>query len=84
MESGTPSLVTKLKGIPKDYDDHLIYIDPFNKDEIISKIEELYFMDKQQLLILGKNAKEFARKKNVISQGEKIYQFLNSISVNHK
>lgn len=84
MESGTPSLVTKLKGIPKEYDDHLIYIDPLNKDEIISKIEELYFMDKQQLLILGKNAKEFARKKNVISQGEKIYQFLNSISVNHK
>lgn len=78
IESGTPSLVTKLKGIPVEYYHFLFFIDPFTKEEIISKIKKLYFMDKKTLFEFGKSARIFSNQKNFKNQGQKIVNFIQS------
>jgi glycosyltransferase involved in cell wall biosynthesis len=79
LESGTPALVTKLKGIPIEYYDHLLFMDSLNKVDIRNKIIEVYNMDKIELQQIGLNGKYFSEQKNIENQGKKIIQFINSL-----
>ncbi len=82
IESGTPALVTKLIGIPDEYNEFLFFFDSSNKEDIKSKITEIYKMDTSKLINKGILAKKFAIKKNVINQGRKINQFINTLNSN--
>jgi glycosyltransferase involved in cell wall biosynthesis len=79
LESGTPVLVTKLKGIPNEYFEHLLFLDSLKKEDIIKKIIEIYSMDKEELQNFGLSGKLFSNQKNIENQGKKIVHFINSL-----
>ena len=80
MYSGTPVLTTKLAGIPKEYDDYLMYIDDENAEGIRKKIVTIYNMDKAECEKIGRRAKDFVEKnKNKIVQSSKVIDFINNL-----
>lgn len=76
MLSGTPTLVTRLPGIPKEYDEYVLFFDGHDEDSMTKKICELYHTDRSFLDSFGERAKIFAETKGVQEQGQKIAEFI--------
>lgn len=83
MVSGTPVLTTKLPSIPNEYDEYLYYIESSNQsfeENIKSSILKIINLPNKELIIKGKNAKQFIlNNKTCKSQGKKIYKLLNEL-----
>ena len=80
MSSGTPLLTTKLKGIPKEYNEYLYFIEKENKIAIKEKLEEILSKNLNELKQKGEKAKKFViEQKNKIKQTEKIIKLLEKI-----
>lgn len=83
MQSGTPTLLTRLPGIPEEYNDYVFFTNGFDEVSIGEKIKELYNMDRSTLADLGQKAKVFAESKSIKNQGFKIGKFIMEISNNY-
>lgn len=80
MSSGTPVLSTRLKGIPKEYDNYLYWFEDESEDGMAEKLKEILSKDICELNEFGETAKDFAfKEKSNITQGAKIIDFAKSI-----
>lgn len=79
LASGTPTIMCHLPAIPKEYDEHIFYIEDESVSGIKAKIEEVCEKSQQELDVFGKRAAEFIRKnKNAYVQAQKV---VNMISI---
>jgi len=77
MASGTPILTTKLPGMPQDYYDYIYTIDGNSKEDITAALEKALGNSEEELLLMGKKAKEFVlTKKNNVAQSARILALL--------
>lgn len=77
--SGTPVLMYKLSGIPKEYFNYCFYIEDLSINVLSRKIDEILCKDVEELNNLGKKAKEFILKyKNSKYQCSKILELINN------
>ena len=59
LASGTPVIMSHLKSIPKEYDEHIFYVEDESIDGWLRKIQEVCNMDKEELKAFGNKAKTF-------------------------
>jgi len=77
MLSGTPVITTKLNGLTPEYLKHVFVIENNSIEEIVNGIERVIKMDKQQLLAVASDAREFiVENKTWDLQSRKIYNFI--------
>lgn len=79
LESGTPSLVTKLPGIPEEYFEYLFVVYDNKYSESLRHAYNFFKSDYISYSKFGENAKVFSYSKNLQSQSEKIKLFLNEV-----
>jgi len=80
LASGTPTLSTRLPGMPKEYYDHLYLFDGETSQEMANKLRELLSKSNEELFIFGQEAKKWVLKeKNNLVQMRKIKNFLIKI-----
>ena len=80
MQSGTPVLTTRLKGIPEDYYDYMFFIDNETIDGVRSAIRETLSLGKETLCQIGEKASRYVlHNKNSTVQASKVYYFIDSI-----
>lgn len=78
MLSGTPTLTTKLPGMPQEYDEFVYLIQEENECGLARVLTEILNLDTGILHLKGANAKEFVLKnKNNVLQAKKILDMLN-------
>jgi len=78
MASGKPVLMYKLDGIPKEYHEHLFFIEQESAEGIKNKIEEVLHMDKKLVEEKASKAKAFIlENKDSKTQGKKIAEFID-------
>ena len=81
MLSGTPVLMTRLPGLPKEYEKYLYFVEEETAEGFKKAFEEIAGKDEGELLELGEAAKQFVTKnKSYKAQAEKIYNFLCAVS----
>lgn len=79
LASGTPTIMSHLPAIPKEYDKHIFYFDEETVDGIRNKIAEVYEKPQDELSEFGKSALEFIKtQKNAYVQAKKIIDLINS------
>lgn len=72
-----PVISVKLPGIPKEYYDYMIPIEPFNTEGIEQAIRRVGQLSAEERKRLGISAREFVlNKKNSATQAKKIYEFM--------
>ncbi len=80
MASGTPTLTTKLPGMPADHLPHVYLIEDESADGIAAVLTELLSKSKEELFEKGKRAKEFIlQEKNHIKQAEKLLDMIGTL-----
>lgn len=80
MASGTPTLMSHLKSIPKEYEKHIYFFDDESVEGIKNKIIEICEKPQDELDAFGKAASEFIlTEKNEKKQAKKIVDLLNSL-----
>lgn len=78
LASGTPTIMCHLPAIPKEYDEHIYYINDESVEGIKAKIEEVCEKPQQELDAFGKRAAEFIRKnKNAYVQAQKVVDLIS-------
>lgn len=81
LASGTPTLMSHLTSIPKEYDSHIIYFDDESTAGMTKKMEEVLSMDSTELSELGNSARQFILSyKTPRPQVKRIVDFLRSVS----
>ena len=81
MGSGTPLLSTKLKGIPSEYNEHLLWIEEETIEGIGRDLNKVLAKGEKWLYNKGKNSQEWVRNnKNVDKQAKKIIDLLNELT----
>jgi glycosyltransferase involved in cell wall biosynthesis len=84
MQSGTPTLLTRLPGIPKEYDQYVFYTKGSEEHSFEEKIREIYFIERGELRSFGQKAKNFAESKSITHQGNKIGNFIIEVTKKFK
>ena len=80
MASGTPTLMSRLQCIPKDYDEHLFFFENETVEGLRSRIVEICNKSKDELKLIGDNASRFIlNNKMPKPQVSKIAHFLYSL-----
>lgn len=80
LASGTPTIMFRLECIPKEYDEHLFYVDGDDANALCAKILEVCEKPQSELDAFGASAKEFIlTQKNPIVQCKRIIEFLKKI-----
>ena len=80
MASGTPTVMSKLACLPKDYYPHLYFFDKESIEGIRDKIIEICEKTQSELEEFGKAASEFIiKEKNEMKQSKKIVDLINRI-----
>lgn len=80
MASGTPTLTTKLAGMPKEYEPYVYLIEDETVEGISKTLTDLLSLPKEELHLKGLRAKEFVlREKNNKVQAEKIINLVDEI-----
>jgi len=80
MASGTPTLTTKLPGMPEEYNEYVFLIEEETVDGLTQALKDLLSKSKEELHEKGRRAKEFVlSKKNNIVQAKKILDLVNKI-----
>ncbi|MHC0036441.1 glycosyltransferase [Pseudoneobacillus sp. C159] len=78
MVSGTPTLTTKLPGMPMEYYEHVYLINDETVDGVCLALKEILTIPIEQLHNKGLEAKKFVlREKNNIMQANKIIEMLS-------
>lgn len=83
MQSGTPTLVTRLPGIPDEYSEYVFFFEDDDVKSIENDINRIYNMNKDELTSIGKKAQVFAKSKSIKNQGDKIVNFMQKITSEH-
>ena len=80
MASGTPVLMTRLPGVPKEYFDYVYTIDIETAEGACEALKTIFSLDRELLEKKGKNALKFVMSnKNCITQSQKIHNFCSQI-----
>jgi glycosyltransferase involved in cell wall biosynthesis len=80
MVSGTPTLTTKLLGMPDDYLPFVFLIEDETIDGVRKSIENVLLKSDNELKEMGRNSKKFVlENKNNLIQAERITNFLNQL-----
>lgn len=82
LYSGRPVLMHKLDGIPKEYDDHLLYINETGNPikDLKESIINVSKMDNNKLNSIGKENNKFVvNSKNYLYQGKRAIEFVNKL-----
>lgn len=80
MLSGTPVLMTRLPGLPKEYEAHLYFAERETPEGFAESLTNILGKGKEELEEKGRMAKEFVLKnKSYKVQAEKIYSFLETL-----
>ena len=81
MLTGTPVLMTKLQGMPKEYNDYLYFIEDESSEGIKNTINKLLSKTStNELIQKGEKAKEFiVNRKNNLVQGDRIIKLMKNI-----
>lgn len=78
LASGTPTIMCHLPAIPKEYDEHIYYINDESVEGIKAKIVEVCEKTQQELDEFGKRAAEFIREnKNAYVQAQKVVDMIS-------
>ena len=77
MASGTPVLMTKLKGVPEEYFNYVYTIEDETSVGVEKVLKDIFSKKDDELSAFGKRAKEFVEtNKNKTVQAKKILDFL--------
>lgn len=80
MASGTPVLLTKLPGIPKEYFDYTYTIDPETPEGVCKALTEIFQSSRAQRNAFGSRARDFvATQKSCDAQCRRILEFVNTL-----
>ncbi|XKH50453.1 glycosyltransferase [Chryseomicrobium palamuruense] len=80
LSAGKPIICYKLDGIPKEYDDYLIYVEDNSIDALTQKIIDTCEKDSKILIEMGLKNREFVyNQKNSIVQTKKIINLIDDI-----
>lgn len=80
LASGTPTIMSRLDCLPKEYEKHIYFIDDESVEGIKNKIIEICEKSQDELDAFGKAASEFIlTEKNEKKQAKKIVDLLNSL-----
>lgn len=80
LASGTPTVMSRLKCMPKEYDDYIYYYDEDTPETIRNKILEVCRMPLEERKKRGEEARSFIiSEKNNFVQSKKIKMFLNKL-----
>lgn len=80
LASGTPTLMSHLSSIPKEYDSHIFYFDDESIEGMSDKIQEICNMGADILCDFGKRARQFIFEEKIPdTQVKKLMRFLDSI-----
>jgi glycosyltransferase involved in cell wall biosynthesis len=80
MLSGRPVISTRLSGIPKDYYDHLIFLEKETPEDLAKLIKEVCLGEAYDIDTIGIKAKEFIEStKSWEYQSKLIYDFLSTL-----
>ena len=80
MASGTPTLMSRLKSIPQEYDEHLYYFEDESIDGFSQRIVEICEKSSDELKDFGVRASQFIMQyKTPQPQVEKILSFMNTL-----
>ena len=82
MASGTPTLMSKLPCLPKEYEPYIYFFDDESIEGIKKKIIEICEKSQEELNEFGKKAAEFIHtQKNEIVQTKKIIEFISNLDM---
>lgn len=77
LSSGTPTVMSHLACIPKEYDKHIYYFDEDSVDGIKNKIIEICEKPQEELMTFGKAAADFIHtEKNEVKQAGRVLKLL--------
>ena len=77
MASGTPVLMAKLEGAPREYDDYLFYFDDASENGLSQRLREVLDLPTHELEKLGCINKRFVlEKKNNVVQAKKVLDWI--------
>lgn len=77
MSSGRPVISTRLSGIPKDYYNHLIFLERETPEDLANLIQKVYLGETYDIENMGIKAKKFIEStKNWKYQSKLVYDFL--------
>lgn len=79
MLSGTPMLMTRLDGIPKEYFEHTFVLNDNSVDTISDALDRILIQPQEELAAFGKAAQQFiVQHKNSCAQARKIIDFIDT------
>lgn len=80
MASGTPTLMSKLPCLPKEYEPYIYFFDDESVEGMKNKIIEICEKSQEELNEFGKKAAEFIHtQKNEIAQTKRIIEFITNL-----
>lgn len=80
MASGTPTLMSRLRCLPKEYDEHLFFFNDYSAMGMAQRIMDVCNMPKEVLADFGKRASSFIlENKSPQKQTHKILQFIEGL-----
>lgn len=80
LASGTPTLMSHLKSLPKEYDEHIYYFTDETIEGYSKRIIDICEKSNEELMEFGNNASNFIMQyKTPKPQVKKIIEFLNSL-----
>ncbi|MEG0834780.1 MAG: glycosyltransferase family 4 protein [Christensenellaceae bacterium] len=78
MSSGTPTLTTRLPGMPEEYNEHVLLFDGETVPEMAEKIRQVYAMSDEELHNFGMKTKSWVLKeKNHVHQMSLLVEMIN-------
>jgi len=82
MASGTPTLMSKLPCLPKEYESYIYFFDDESVEGMKNKIIEICEKSQEELSEFGQKAAEFIHaQKNEIAQTKKIIEFISNLDM---
>lgn len=80
MTSGTPVIITRLKGIPEEYFKYAYVLEDETSEGVCELIKKVVNEDRDILKEKGEEARQFVlNNKNYLTQGEKVLRFLKTV-----
>ena len=77
MASGTPVLMTRLPGMPKEYAPYVFFIQEETVDGVARALEQVLSLSDEELFARGTQAREFVlTQRNNVVQAQKILDML--------
>ncbi len=81
MVSGTPVLMAKLPGVPREYDGYVCYFDENDNDGLANAMRYMLDLPRDRLCEMGASAREFVLKnKNNVVQAKKLIDLAEQLS----